>query len=121
MLGELRTTCRSSASVDDAELAELNISPPGASTKPRTEVEASAKAGAGGIAPYRKIMAADRRRTLDVYDDLLDAAALARFEGWRPHEVDPIVSAARSLEVTIWPALVRRLIADAAETTTVMG
>jgi hypothetical protein len=73
------------------------------------------------IRPHAHLTRAAREAALDAYDDLLAAAVAARQEGWHRHEVDPVAHAARRLGVTVWPALVHRVLRDAAETTALVG
>lgn len=65
------------------------------------------------IAPYRSIPAAERARTLDHEDDLIEAACASRREGWCAHERDVLTSEARRLGLHVWPALLDRLTREA--------
>lgn len=73
------------------------------------------------IRPHRQVPAAERRRALAHYADLLHAAQAARADGWQRHEADPVASRATALGLTIWPALLRRVLAEAAETSALVG
>lgn len=67
------------------------------------------------IRPYREIPPAARDAAELAYGDLLDAACVARQEGWwrTEDQRERICAAARELELTIWPALADRVAAHA--------
>jgi hypothetical protein len=66
------------------------------------------------IQPYRTIPVGDRRRTFDHEGNLIDAIHDGWREGWHGHERDVLCAEARRLGVVLWPALVRRLVREAA-------
>jgi len=67
------------------------------------------------IYPRLLLTAAERRAVEAAWPDLLAAACEARRTGWRAHERDHVMSAARAAGVAaIWPTAFRRLSDEAA-------
>lgn len=70
----------------------------------------------GGARKWAALSPDERARTLDAYDDLWEAAADARSNGFSRFEVhEAIYAPARRLGVFVWPSLVNRIMREVRE------